>query len=106
MQIKITKKQKLNEVCNDKCHNYYYLVHGRIINDDNTKYKKFRFVVWLDAFDICDLLEKDEYTKKDVLECVDAMTEVMVANIKSFDDCSYFYEQCNETINRYNNLNR
>ena len=48
MEIKITKRQKLLEINNDMCHNYYYLVHGRFYNDENTAYRKFKFVVWFD----------------------------------------------------------
>ena len=33
--VKITKTSKLLEVNNDMVHNFYYLVHGRIINKNS-----------------------------------------------------------------------
>ena len=44
--IKITKISKLLEVNNSMVHNFYYLVNGKIINENKTKYKKFRFVLF------------------------------------------------------------
>ena len=52
MEIKITKTEKLQEINNSMVHNFYYLIHGRIYNDEKTRYKKFKFVLFFDAFDI------------------------------------------------------
>jgi hypothetical protein len=32
VDFEITKKQKILEINNDMCHNYYYLIYGRIYN--------------------------------------------------------------------------
>ena len=58
--VKITKVSKLLEVNNDMVHNFYYLVSGRIINESKTKYKKFRFVLFYDVFDLQEYWESDE----------------------------------------------
>lgn len=41
-------------------HNFYYLVHGRIINENKTKYKKFRFLLFYDTFDLQEYFETDD----------------------------------------------
>ena len=55
MEIKITKRTKLLEINNDMCHNFYYLVNGRFYNENKTAYRRFKFVIWFDIFDV------DEY---------------------------------------------
>ena len=52
---RITKRTKLLEINNDMCHNYYYLINGRINNADRSAYRKFKFVIWFDIFDVDDL---------------------------------------------------
>ena len=39
MEIKVTKKVLLKEINNEMVHNYYYLIHGKIINDTKNKAK-------------------------------------------------------------------
>lgn len=69
VDFEITKKQKLLEINNDMCHNYYYLIYGRIYNENKTRYKKFKYVEWFDIFDVQEFFEDKEYiTKKDVEE--------------------------------------
>ena len=63
MKIEITKRQKLLEINNDMCHNYYYLVHGRFYNDDHTAYRKFKFVLWFDIFDVDSFFNGDGDTE-------------------------------------------
>lgn len=106
MEIKITRRTLAYEVNNDMVHNYYYLVKGRIINDDNTKYKKFTFVIFFDIFDLGEYYEDKEYfTQKDILNYVDEMIFCSFTDyIKSYDDCSYFYELCRESIEHYNSI--
>ena len=102
MNIKITKREKLKEVNNEMCHNYYYLIHGRIINDDDTMYKKFKFVLWFDAFDIQEFYEIDSYTKADITNYINELIYSYTELINSYDDTSYFYQICNESIENYN----
>lgn len=66
VDFKITKIQKLKEVNNSMCHNYYYIVYGRIYNESKTKYKKFKFVEWFDIFDMLEYYEKDFVTKEEI----------------------------------------
>ena len=109
-EVKITKTSKLLEVNNDMVHNFYYLVNGRIINESKTKYKKFRFVLFYDVFDLQEYWEDDdnEYvviTKDMEKEYRDALIFNMVSTIKSYDDTIDFYELCNDTIKNYNRIN-
>ena len=104
MKTKVTKIKKLLEVNNEKCHNFYYLVCGRIYSPDGTKFRRFRFVEWFDAFDVMDFSEKDHYDKNDVRALLDAMIDGNLSLIKSFDDCKDFYEMCDASIRRYNGV--
>lgn len=105
MKIKITKRQKLLEVRNDKCHNFYYLVYGKIINEAIKKYKTFHFVVFFDAEEVEEYFDKDSYTKQDLSDYLDTCIEGMTNLINSFHDCKYFYEVCDQSIKRYNKIN-
>ena len=102
--FKITKINKLYEVNNDMVHNFYYLVHGRIINENKTKYKKFRFVLFYDVFDLQEYWENDKITKDMEKEYRDVLIFNMVSTIKSYDDTKDFYELCNDTIKDYNRI--
>ena len=96
---KITKIQKLEEVCNSMCHNFYYLAFFRLYNDDNTRYKKGKFIVWVDAFDVQEYFDKDSYTKKDVETLVsDLAVNTMETYYKDYNDTHELYEYCRQTI--------
>jgi hypothetical protein len=105
--IELTKLEKLLEVNNSMCHNYYYLQYGRIYNADKTQFRRFKFVEWSDIESICDYYEKDFVTKEEIRRCMGEYAWVTCESqadylIKSFDDCQAFYDWCNETINKYN----
>lgn len=111
MDFEITKKQKLYEVNNEKCHNYYYLIYGKIYNENKTRYRKFKFVVWFDIFDLQEYFERDIIYKEDIKNYVDNLifniSFSYLNNIKSYDnknDLKEFYNYCNETIKDYNNI--
>jgi hypothetical protein len=109
-EVKITKTSKLLEVNNDMVHNFYYLVHGRIINENKTKYKKFRFVLFYDVFDLQEYWEDDDnenvvITKDMEKQYRDDLIFSMVDTIKSYNDTKDFYELCNDTIENYNKIN-
>lgn len=104
MEIKITKKEKLQEINNSMVHNFYYLIHGKIINDEKTKYKKFKFVLFFDAFDIQDYFEQDYYTKNDIKIYIDALIDGYIGLIPNYENTKDFYTTCNDTILRYNKI--
>lgn len=103
--IKITKKIKLLEVNNEMVHNFYYLIHGKIINESKTKYKPFKFVLFFDVFDVCEFLENEYYNENDIKDYIDELIFSYTQNINSYENCDYFYELCNESIKNYNKLN-
>lgn len=102
MEIKITKRTKLLEQNNEMCHNYYYLINGKILNDEKKRYRPFKFVLFFDCFDIQEYYEKDYYTNDDLRNYIDELCFGFTQYIKSYDDCKEFYEMCNESINSYN----
>jgi hypothetical protein len=111
IDFKITKKTKILEVNNDMCHNYYFLIQGRLYNENKTKYKKFKFVEWFDIFDLQEYYEKDVITKNEIKNYVENLVDNMgcsyIEDIKDYNDeksLKEFYEYCNETIKQYNKI--
>lgn len=106
-KVKLTTHRKILEVNNDKCHNFYYVQYGRIYNSDKTRYRKFKFVLWFDIFDVVEYFDKDIVSKKEITEFANELAwnicETYKGNIKSYNDCKAFYDWCNETIDDYNN---
>jgi hypothetical protein len=102
MNIEVTKRVKIREVKNCMCHNYYYLIHGKIYNDNKTRYRRFKFIIWFDVFDLQEFYEKDRISKKEILIYVNESSACYIDLIKSYDDCFDFYEMCNESIKNYN----
>ena len=102
--VKITKISKLLEINNDMVHNFYYLVNGRIINESKTKYKKFRFVLFYDIFDLQEYYENVEITKDMEQAYRNELIFGITSTIKSYDDTKAFYELCNDTIKDYNKI--
>jgi hypothetical protein len=107
VDFKITKKQKLLEINNEMCHNYYYLICGRIFNEEKTKCRKFKYVEWFDAFEVQDFFEKDFITENDIKEYLNNLEVPYIYYIKDYNDdngLDEFYDYCNETIDHYNNI--
>lgn len=104
--IEFTKLEKVLEVNNSMCHNYYYMQYGRIYNADKTRFRRFKFVIWFDIFDVMEYFEKDTVSKQNIVECASEFAwseyESKAYLIKSYDDCKAFYYWCNETIENFN----
>ena len=109
VDFEITKIQKIKEVNNSMCHNYYFLVYGRIYNEGRTRMRKFKYVQWLDIFDVQEFFEDKEWiTQEDVREYLNNLEVPYLYNIKDYNDekgLKEFYNYCNETINEYNKCN-
>lgn len=106
VDFEITKKRKLLEVNNCMCHNFYYLIHGRIYNEGKTKYKKFKYVEWFDIFDLQEYFEKEIITQEDIKQYLNEIENCYLLNIKNYEDTKEFYEFCNKTIENYNKIAR
>lgn len=113
VDFKITKKQKLLEINNDMCHNYYYLIYGQIYNENKTRCRKFKYVEWFDIFDMLEYYEKDFVTKEEIKNYADNLTDSIgcsyLCDVKSYNDekgLKDFYNYCNETIENYNKIAR
>ena len=107
VDFEITRKQKILETNNDMAHNYYFLIHGKLYNENKTRYRKFKYIEWFDIFDIMEFFEKDYITQEDVKEYLNNLENGYLLSIKDFDDLESlkeFYSYCNETIHNYNKL--
>lgn len=109
VNFEITKKQKILEVNNDMCHNYYFLIYGRIYNENKTRYRKFKYIEWFDIFDVMEFFNKEFITKQDIKEYLNNIENGYLTNIENYNDEKHlkeFYKYCNETIENYNKINR
>lgn len=107
IDFEITKKQKILEVNNEMCHNYYYLIYGRLYNENKTKYKKFKYILFFDIWDLLEYYEKDFVTQEEIKNYIEAIENPYLTSIRNYDDVKNienFYKFCNETIDNYNNL--
>lgn len=108
VDFEITKTKKLLETNNEMAHNYYYLIYGRIYNEEKTRMRKFKYVVWFDIFDLQEYFEKDIITEDDIKQYVNELIDTTnITNIKDYNDkegLKNFYDFCNDTIRRYNNI--
>ncbi len=107
MEIKITKKQVLKETIDGEWSyaSKYYLVYGKIFNEEKTRYRPFKFCQLIYKED---LFEFDEYpdflSVKRQNEITDALLWCFIeSNLpKDYDNCDSFFKACNETIEKYN----
>ena len=110
MEIKITKRKLIDEAHNSTVGDqWWYLVNGRIENDDGTYYKPFKFVLFFDGDDMWDagyFENDDRITKKKLSDYVYELSWAMTGLIKSFDDCNDFIDACNDTIDKWNDMKR
>ena len=107
IDFEITKKQKILEVNNEMCHNYYYLIHGRLYNENKTKYKKLKYILFFDIWDLLEYYEKDFVTQEEIKDYIEAIENPYLTSISNYNDIKNienFYKFCNETIENYNNL--
>ena len=108
VDFEITKKKKILEINNDMCHNYYFLIYGRIYNESKTKYRKFKYVEWFDIFDVQEFFDDKEYiTKNDIIDYLNNLENSYLLNIKDYNDIKNlkeFYNYCNKTIDNYNKI--
>lgn len=107
VDFEITKTKKLLEINNSMCHNYYFIVYGRMYNKEKTRMRKFKYIQWFDIFDVMEFFEIDIITKEDVKEYLNNLENTYLLNIKNYNDekgLKEFYNYCNETINNYNEI--
>jgi hypothetical protein len=106
-QFEITRIEKLYETNNDMEHHYWYLVHLRIINKEHTKYKKIRYVIDFDSFEIQEYFEQEFYTKQNINEYKNELaSNVVYLYLKDdiFHNCNELIEYAQNTINNYNSF--
>lgn len=101
MEIKITRKQKLLEIGNSWCdYVNFWLIHGRIYSDDGKYYKRFKFIAEVNfSADGWNEEENRNYTEQELMENI---IDSYLTHIDSFENCGYFYEMCNNSIERWN----
>jgi hypothetical protein len=107
VDYKITKVNKLLEVNNDMVHNFYFIIYGKMFNEEKTKYRRFKYIEWFDVFDVMEYFETDYYNDKLVREYLGCLENNYLMSIRDFNDkerLKEFYDYCNETIKDYNGV--
>lgn len=107
VDFEITKTKKLLEINNEMAHNYYYIIYGRIYNEERTRIRKFKYILWFDIFDLQEYFEKDIITKEDIKNYINDLEIGYLMNLKDYNDIEGlkdFYDYCNETIKNYNEI--
>lgn len=107
--VKITKRTLLKHDNNEMVTNWFHLINGRIYNKDETRYRKFRFVTWIDGQDLW-FYDGDGKTDNDddwtFIPMEEYLNMYVIPSytdlILGYDDCADFYEACNYTIERWN----
>jgi len=101
--IKITKREKLLEARQPVAVDYF-LIHGRIYNDDETMFYKFSFVLAMDLeLDMYDSETETDIPYKEALETlIDCFCDSAWNAFDDDDARAAFFEDCNETIRRWN----
>jgi len=116
MKIEITKRELLWEQYNSMVANNYILCYGRIINDENTRFRKFKMVVMIDEDDLYEYYYDDNKTEQENLDRVytkqdklDYASEIAINTacgmITKYDNqrqLDEFYDYCYQTISDYN----
>ena len=100
-KTKVTKTKLLKYVNNDMTTCWYYLVYCRVYNQDNTRYKKAKFVLHIDLFDILEYFESDYYNASKLKEYLYTIAYGVIDFVK-YDKFVDFIDFCNDTINKYN----
>lgn len=116
MKTEITKRTKLLEINNNMCHNFYYGIWGRFYNEDETRYRKFKFVVFFDIFDVDEYFNYDDENdtwnenlvtqkmiKEYLEECIWAYVN-MVTDYNNENQLRNFYDMCDDSISNYNRI--
>lgn len=109
VDFEITKRVKLLEINNEMAHNYYYLIYGKMYNENKTKIRRFKYIEWFDIFDLMEYFDKDIITSEDIKQYLFDIENCYLTNIENFDDIEKikeFYNYCNKTINNYNNIKK
>lgn len=109
----ITRIEKIHEVNNDKCHNFYFEAHFKLYDTDR-HYWKGNFVVWFDTEDLAEEYpNKTYYNDKDIREYAKAIAIAFVESAPKLKPAARetnlaklepFYAECRETVERYNKV--
>lgn len=108
-QFEITKITKLLETNNDMEHHFYYLVYLKLINKEQTRCRRLKFVIDFDAFDLQDYFEQDYYTSENIKTYKNEIASNMVYTYLQddiFNKYQDILDYANETIKNYNKIAR
>ena len=106
INYKISKTSPLAERNCDMAHNFYYKVSFRVSDNKLKEYKRLSCVVWLDVFDVAEMLDKDTFSKEEIKRCVkECAANKILCYIKDFNDDKGFAiakHVCERSITNYN----
>lgn len=103
MEIKITKKEILQEMDNEMCTFKEYLVHFKLLDDTRKFYKKGKFVQAIEHNEIFEYADKDYLTEQQQNKITnEILIDIISSYCENFEDTKELAKFCNDTIKEYN----
>lgn len=112
MDIKITKKEILQDINNEMNTYKTYLVHAKITNSNNTWSKKLKFIYTIEKNEIFEYVDKAYLTQQEQKEITNEIlyfaletynTDKDTSEINDFKNAlTEMIDYCNYTIHEYN----
>lgn len=112
--FEITKIKKLYDVNDDMERDYCYMIYVRLFNNEHTKYIKYKFILWFDIFEVEEYFEKDAISKNNIRWFIEDYAFNTCLYYKLDESTTYydidrlkdFLSFCNETIKKYNRIDK
>lgn len=103
MEIKITKKEILQEMNNEMCAFKKYLVHFKLLDATRKFYKTGKFVQVIEHNEIFEYADKDFLTEQQQNKTTNEILIDIISNYcENFEDTKELQKFCNDTIKEYN----
>lgn len=104
MDIKITKKEILQEMNNDMTTYKKYLVYFKLLDDTKKFSRKGHFIQVVYHDDLFEFADADRLTEKQQKEITnEILIDTIYSYCQNFEDTNDLYNFCNNTIKEYNN---
>lgn len=103
MEIKITKKEILQQMDNEMTTYKEFLVHFRLLNETKKCYKKGKFVQVIYHNDPFEYADKDYLTEQQQNKITnEILIDIISSYCENFEDTKELAKFCNDTIKEYN----
>lgn len=103
MEIKITKKEILQEMDNEMCTFKKYLIHFKLLDATRKFYKKGKFIHTIEHDEIFEYANRDYLTELQQSKIAnEILIDIISGYCENFEDTKELQKFCNDTIKEYN----